>query len=152
MKHTIKHRGRVVGGKKLYDNPFLYKQQLQELEGKNFVEIIEEVHKKPSVDQHKFYRGGILGTCSQTEYFAHFPNNDKIHEFFADMFLSYTEQVVTPDKSYIRQKVRSTADLSKKEYSEFIEKVIAWCETEAGITVGDAEQYHSRYYKTIKTK
>lgn len=153
MKLHIRHSGRIIHGKKIYDNPFLYKSQLQALEGKNFVEIIEEKHYKPSKDAHGYYRGGILGTCIQTEYFSHFANEDAIHDdFFAPMFLSYTVQVVTPNKSYIQQKVRSTADLTKKEYSEFIDKVLNWCGLE-NIEIGTTEQYHSRYYKTItKTK
>lgn len=152
MKLLIKHYGVVKNGKKLYHNPFLYKQQLQALEGKEFVEIIEEKHRNASPDQHRFYRGGILGTCIQTEYFSHFPTEDSIHEnFFAPMFLSYTQQVITPKESKIITKVRSTADLSKKEYSEFIEKVINWCGSE-GIEIGNSEDYHSRYYKTIVKK
>lgn len=148
----IKHYGVVKNGKKIYHNPFLYKQQLQALEGKEFMELIEEKHYKPSQDQHSYYRGGILGTCIQTEYFSHFANEDAIHaDFFAPMFLSYTVQVVTPEKSYIQTKIRSTAELTKKEYSEFIEKVINWCGLNE-IEIAPAELYHSRYYKTIIRK
>lgn len=151
MKLLVKHYGKVMNGKKTYYNPSLYKQQLQLLEGKEFVEIIEEKPIKVTLDQHGYLRGGVYGACANSEYFADFANNDKIHEFFADMFLSYTEQVVTPDKSYIRHKTRSTASLTKKEYSEFIEKVRLWCDSE-GISTPDPQDYHSRYYKTIKTK
>lgn len=152
MNLLVKHYGKVINGKKIYHNPFLYKQQLQSLEGKDFCEIIEEKHVKASVDMHGFYRGGILGTCIRTEYFAHFANEDAIHnDFFAPMFLSYTQQVITPKESKIITKIRSTADLNKKEYSEFIEKVLAWC-GENDIKVLEPQEYHSRYYKTIKTK
>lgn len=152
MKLSVKHYGKIENGKKIYYNIPLYKQQLQALEGMEFVEIIEEKPKKASVDQHNFYRGGILGTCIQTEYFSHFANEDAIHEdFFAPMFLSYTVQVTTPKESKIVTKVRSTADLSKKEYSEFIDKVLNFC-GENDIHVLPPEQYHSRYYKTIIKK
>lgn len=150
MKLLIKHYLKIINGKKIYHNPDLYRSQIQSLEGKECVEIIEEKPIKVTLDQHGYLRGGIYGACANSEYFAHFENNDKIHEFFADMFLSYTEQVVTPDKSYIRHKVRSSADLTKKEYSEFIERVRFWCD-ENGISTPDSDQYHSRYYKTIKT-
>jgi hypothetical protein len=152
MKLLIKHYGKIINGKKIYYNQPLYNQQLISLEGKEFVEVIEEKHRNPSPDQHKFYRGGILGTCIQTEFFSNFPTEDAIHEnFFAPMFLSYTQQVITPKESKIITKVRSTADLSKKEYSEFIEKVIGWC-IENDIQIGSPEDYHSRYYKTIIKK
>lgn len=138
-----------MNGKKTYYNPSLYQSQLQALEGKEFCEIIEEKHRKVTTSAHAYYRGGILGTCIQTDYFSHFANEDAIHDnFFAPMFLSYTVQVVTPTKSYLQTKIRSTADLSSKEYSEFIDKVRFWCD-ENDIKTGEAKDYHSKYYKTI---
>lgn len=151
MKLLIKHYGKVMNGKKIYYNQPLYNQQLIQLEGKEFVELIEEKPVKPSLDAHGYYRGAILEACRNSEYFATFENNEKIHEFFADTFLLYSEQVVTPDKSYIRYKTISTASLTKKEYSAFIEKVRFWCD-ENGIITPDADSHHSRYYKTIIKK
>lgn len=151
MKLLVKHYGRIEGGKKIYYNIPLYKQQMAALENKEFVEIIEEKPFKASLDQHSYYRGGILGTCIQTEYFAHFAKEDDIHDFFADMFLKYSIQVNTSKGSKIIYKIRSTADLTKKEYSEFIDKVKFWC-ADNGITILEPEQYHSRFFKTINTK
>lgn len=151
MNPVVRHYGRVHRGKKIYYNQPLFDRQIEALEGKEFVEIIKEKHKKPSLDQHGYYRGGILGTCMQTEYFAHFHNEDQIHEdFFAPMFLSYSVQVVTPKESYLQKKIRSTADLSRKEYSEFIEKVKGWC-IENDIVILDADAYENKFYKTINT-
>lgn len=148
-KTLINHYGRINKGRKEYYNFPLYKKQIEALEGKEFIEHIFEKPKKVSADQHGYYRGGILGTCIKTEYFAHFAKEDDIHDdFFAPMFLSYTQRVKTPEKSYIITKIRSTADLTKKEFSEFIEKVIAWC-AENDIEIGEPEAYYSRYYKTI---
>jgi hypothetical protein len=148
MTPVVRHYGRVHRGKKIYYNQPLFDRQMESLEGKEFVEVIKEKHKKPSLDQHGYYRGGILGTCLQTEYFAHFLNEEKVHSFFADLFLKYSEQVITPKESYFIYKIRSTADLSRKEYSEFIEKVKGWC-IENDIVILDAESYESKYYKTI---
>ncbi len=149
MKLVIKHYYKVINGKKLYHNPDLYKSQLQAMEGKECFDIMEETPVKVTLDQHAYMRSAIYGACANSEYFSHFANNDKIHEFFADMFLSYTEQVVTPKGSYIRTKVRSTASLTKKEYSEFIEKVRFWCDSE-NISTPEPKDYHSKYYKTVK--
>jgi len=149
MKLHIRHYGRVVKGKKVYYNPELYKKQMESLEGKEFEEVIKEKHKKPSLDQHAYYRGGILGTCIKYPYFEHFDNEDQIHDdFFAPMFLSYSVQVVTPNESYIVKKVRSTADLSKKEYAEFIDRVLTWC-GQNEIHILTEEEYDSKFYKTI---
>lgn len=149
MELNVKHYGRIERGKKKYYNPDLYQRQILSLEGREFCEVITERKKKPSTDQHAYYRGGILGTCIKTEYFAHFNDEEQIHEdFFAPMFLSYSVQIITPKESYIQKKVRSTADLSRKEYAEFIDKVIMWC-AENGIEILSPDDYYQTYYKTV---
>ncbi len=143
MKPTrIRHLGVVKGGVKTYTNPELYQQQLLALEGKEFVEIIEERKKDPSLNQHRYYRHAILKSCHESEQFISFNKPDDIHKYyFAPMFLTYTE-VITVGKENIEVEItQSMADLSMKEVGVFIERVLAHC-AELGIIILDPEQYH----------
>jgi len=147
MKIEIKHSGEVRNGVKYYDNPDLYRQQLQELEGKRFIEIIKEKHRTPSNGQYGFYRGGILPICYTTEMFSYFDNKDDIHSnYFAPKFLSYKVVVKVKNERYEITKVRSLTELSEKEFAMFIERVIIEC-SELGIEIPDHNQYYNKYYK-----
>lgn len=146
MNCDIRHYGRVEKGIKIYFNPDLYRDQLASLEGKDFCEVIKQKHKKPSNNQYGFYRGGILPTCYQTEMFNHLDNKDSIHEdYFAPKFLGFSKMVEVGGKKYEFWKVRSLADLTEKEMSEFITRVLAECDLN-GIEIPSPEQYYSKYY------
>lgn len=146
MRIEMKHSGEVRNGVKYYDNPDLYRQQLQELEGKRFIEVIKEKHKTPSRGQYGYYRGGILATCHSSEMFAHFDTKDDIHtNYFAPKFLSYVVQVRIKNERYEIKKVRSLTELSEKEMAMFLERVIADC-AELGIIVLTGEEYYNKYY------
>ncbi len=147
MNLEIKHYGRVINGRKEYFQPELYRDQLTALNGKNFVEIIKERHEKPSNNQYGYYRGAILITCYKTEMFSHMDNKDSIHEdYFAPKFLSYAKLVTVGGETTERFKVRSLADLTKDEMTEFITKVLAEC-AELNIEVSDPESYYQKYYQ-----
>lgn len=147
MKVQIKHYGKIKNGKKEYYNTDLYDQQMIALEGKEFVEIIKELHEKPTLSQYGYYRGGILPFCHQSEYFKHFDTKDDIHSlFFAKKYLSYTKLVALPNEQYEEKDTRSLADLDKSEMSEFIDRVIAWC-YENNIHVPSSEEFYNKYYQ-----
>jgi hypothetical protein len=148
MKPIIKHFGYVKEGRKHYYNPALYTDQIRSLEGKEFVEEIKERHNKATVNQYNYYRGAILPICHQSEMFSSFNTKDDIHEnYFAPMFLSYTVLVEVKGKpAYEQVKVRSLANLSMAEMKEFIQRVVAECETN-GISVPPPEAYYNKYYQ-----
>lgn len=147
MKLDIKHYGRVVNNNKEYYNPDLYRSQLAALNGKEFVEVIKERHQRPSNDQHGYYRRAILITCHKSEMFSHMDNKDLIHDdYFAPKFLSYVKLVTVGGKSTEQFKVRSLADLSKDEMTEFIQRVLGECH-ELGIQISDPESYYQKYYQ-----
>lgn len=146
MKTTVKHYGIIERGKKKYYNPDLYQGQIDSLEGKRFVEIIQESKQKPSISQYNYYRGGILPTCYSTEMFNHLDNKDKVHElYFAKKFLTHKELVVLKNEKYEVEITRSLADLSQEEMSAFIERVLSEC-VELGIEILSPEQYYNKYY------
>jgi len=147
MRIEIKHSGEVRNGVKYYDNPDLYRQQLQELEGKRFVEIIKEKHQSPSRSQHNYYRGGILPACHKSEHFSYFDKTEDIHEdYFSEKFLTYKKEVQIDNERYLITRKISTSSLNQKEMSEFIERVIARC-SELGIMVPDPNEYYNKYFE-----
>lgn len=147
MAVQIKHFGKIVNGKRVYSNLSLHHQQLLQLEGKEFEEVIKERTKKVTLDQFGFYYGGILPTCHQSEMFSHYDKSEDIHEdYFADKFLSYKKLITLPDGTiHTKTKYHSLTSLNRKEMSEFIEKVLIDCEMN-GILVLSPEQYLNKTY------
>jgi len=145
MKGIVQHYGRVRNGKVIFDIASLYDDQLRELEGKQIVMTIKERHKSPTKSQYGYYRGCILPICYETEMFSAYDNKDEIHEFyFADKFLSYT--IKDPKTGKEKQRVRSLSDITDKEMSVFIERVLAEC-AELGIEIPPSEMYYNKYYE-----
>lgn len=148
MKPLIKHFGKIVNGKKEYNNPSLYAMQIAQLEGQEFEETIKKRSKKPSLDQYAYYWGIILPICYTHEMFSHYAKSDDIHEdYFGDMFLSYTKVITLPSgEKRQKQATRSLSDLNAEEISLFIEKVRLECGF-LGITILTPEEYKNQYYK-----
>jgi len=146
MNVQIKHYGTILNGRKTYFNQPLYDSQIQSLEGKQFVEIIQEVHRKPSVNSNNYYRGGILPTCYQAEMFSHFDNKDQVHSlYFAPKFLTHIEIVNIAGEQREVTITRSLADLNQEEMSEFITKVKADCH-QMGLEIGEPADYFNKFY------
>jgi len=147
MNLTIKHYGRVKNGRLEYFNYQLYRDQITQLEGKEFYVEFKEKHIKPSNNQHAYYRGCILVCCHKSEMFSHFDKKDDIHDdYFAPKFLSYVKVVKVGDLVQEQVKVRSLGDgFSQEEMKEFIDRVIADCEMN-GIKIPGPEEYYQKYY------
>jgi len=147
-KPQIKHYGKVINGKMRFHNEPLWEQQRLALEGKEFELVIKEKHKKPTNDQYSYYFGGILGTCHESEMFSHFDKPQDIHDdYFSPKFLSYSKMVVMKNERYQIKQYHRLSELTRKELGEFIDKVIAWCETE-GIHILTSEQYYTNQFNT----
>lgn len=146
MTVDIKHYGRVENGKKIYYNQPLYANQLQSLEGQQFVEIIKAIRRKPSISQYNYYRGGILPTCYQSEMFCHLDNKDEVHSlYFAPKFLTHKKLAIIGGKQIEVPETRSLADLTQDEMTIFITKVKADCEMN-NISIGDPQDYYNKFY------
>lgn len=147
-KALVKHYGRVVEGERKYYTEELLRRNLESLEGQEFEETIKLRHKKVSRDTHGYYRGGILPTCHESEWFSSVDTQDTIHEFFADLFLSFHKEVKVGGQVLTIKKVLSTSEINQKEMNEFIDKVLAWC-AHHDIVVLDPEQYNYQRYRTV---
>lgn len=148
---TIRHYGKVINGKRIYNFKPLHDEDIALLEGKEFEETIKIKHKPVSTDAHGYYRGGILGECMNFEIFNGWTRNE-IHDLhFAPLFLSWSKIVkyIAGEETMHREVVviDSTASLNSKEMFEFCEKCIQWC-AEHGIIIKSPEQYLLGKYKT----
>lgn len=151
MKNTvIRHFGKVVNGKRIYDNPELHQEYVNALEGKEFEEVIKIKFKRVTVDAHGFYRAGVIKECTNYEIFAGWEEKE-IHEFFAKMFLSYTKLEKYIENGVTKQRevtyTQSTSLLSGKEMFNYTDKVIQWLAQE-GIVIHTPESYILGKYKT----
>ena len=146
MKTQIKHYGIVNNGKKSYHNQPLYDNQIQSLEGKSIVEKIQEVHRKPTISQHNYYRGCVLVACYESEMFSHFDKKDDVHDlYFAKKFLTLKKMVEVSGDKYEVTITRSLADLSTDEMREFMNKCIADAQTN-GISIPQPQDFYNKFY------
>jgi hypothetical protein len=148
MSLQIKHFGKVIKGRKVYNNPELYTAQLHQLEGQEFEEIIKKRTRKTTLNQNSYYRGAILAACYQSEMFGHFDKPDDIHDYyFAPKFLSIKKMFKDHKGNNVEvTKVISMSEMTVEETSAFIEKVIA---DAASMDIGilSPDEYYNRFYK-----
>lgn len=144
MSIHLRHYGIIKNGKKIYYNQPLYDQQMLNLEGQEFEEVIKKRFHKVTEDQRNYYFGAILKVAHKHDAFIHFNKPDDIHEdIIAPMFLGYTKIVEFRGQKIEKKEVRSTTSLSKEEMSEFIDRVIQWLAMEFDITIYSPEAYYS---------
>lgn len=150
----IRHYGKVQGGQMRFTekNRHKFEQALKYIEanGGEFELQIRPASEPVTEDQHAYYRAFIRHTLVEQEIFGGW-GDDRIHQFFASMFLGYTKMEIVNGKEYVVRKVESTANIGKRRMAKFIEQVIAWCAVE-GITVGKPEDYHTGKFKTRHIK
>lgn len=149
MKTLVRHFGKVDDNCKLhYGSDYLWKQQLEQLRGQDVEILIKKRSKKNTSSQYGYYRGGILNTCFESEMFkGSFNKADDIHdEYFAPLFLSFTKMITVGGKTKEQVFTRSMSELNREETSQFIERVIAHCESELGLTILSPDQYYNKHY------
>ncbi len=148
MSVEIKHYGSIdANGKKTYDIPELYRQQMDELRGCRFVERIKKVQDAVTPSQHAFYRGVILPICHKTNRFITFDKKDDIHDlYFAKKFLTYVKIITIDGQEKEEWGIRSTNSLNKEEMADFLDRVIVDC-NENGIFIPPSEMAYNRFYQ-----
>ncbi len=143
MSIHLRHYGIIQNGKKTYYNQPLYDQQLLNMEGQEFEEVIKKRFHKVSNDAHAYYRGAVLATAHKHDAFIHFNKADDIHnDVIAPMFLSHIKPVTLNGRTFDKIEYTSTASFSKQEMSEFIDRVISWLAIEFDIVVYSPEMYY----------
>lgn len=150
----LRFYGVVRNGVRLYYKPGLHSQLLKDLEGKEFEETLAFRREEATKNEHGFYRVLTRWLTFETELFGGWDEN-VVHKFFANEFLSHTETQTIHLNDGIEKTVsfkvtRSTAELSKAEMAEFIGKVIRWL-ADQGIVAPDPEDFVVKKYRKKPT-
>lgn len=142
----IRLTGKIEKGKIIYNFKDLADETFRTLEGKEFELTIREKRKKVTLDQHAYYRKGIIGEALKNEMFGGW-DKDEVHDFFSDKFLGefywkkYYDDYNKTTSQITDRKVKSTSNLSTKEMSEYMDKCIRWL-AEHDIVVLTPEQFY----------
>lgn len=120
-------RGTVKGNKTVIYNKPLFSNYLRGLEGQE-VEIIVRKPRKPRTNQQNAWYWACV-VAIPAEHFGYTP--EEMHEAFKFLFLKKHEEG-KPDT------VRSTTDLTTKEFSEYVETCREWA-AKQGLVIPDAE-------------
>lgn len=149
-KPEIRHYGIIRNRKKVYYKPELQLKQLEELDGREFEEIIKERKQRITPETHGYYRGGIINSCLTTEMFGGW-SEDEVHAFFVKLFLTTVVEKIFPSGRRVEiPQVRSTGDLNQQEMNEFVNRVTEWL-SEHEIEILEPEQYNlSKYRRVVK--
>lgn len=114
-------------------------QQMRRLRGKQRI-TIKRYREKRTDRQNRFYHPCFVAP------FAEFLreqgeniSNDDAHEMLKIKFLSVT---VEDDKAGTLTYTRSTTDLDKAEFNDYLDRVAKWLNDMFGIEVPEPEVYH----------
>lgn len=150
MSGTVRHFGRIKDGKKRYYKPTVHEEAMKALEGKEFMEILEERFVDTTTDQHGYYRATNRWLIENAEKFGGW-SEDEVHHFAASLFLTHRKMIDyggIPKELII---VESTADLGKKKMRIFIDQWTSWLALHESIVVPEpAEMVVGKYRSESK--
>lgn len=150
MKPLVRHHGNIENGIVYFYNLKLYEENVKQLEGKEIEVIIQEKHEEPTVDQHGYFRGGIVPTALESEKFGGWSEEEFV-DFLKNKFLSRVILKEVGGKKYTIVRLESFTKISKKMMSEFIDKTLNFL-AEEGIDVLPPDNYKLNKYRTKKVK
>lgn len=127
--YTVIHRGHVSeGGKLVLADREGFLRAMHAHAGKDVEVVVRRVRARRSNQVNRWYWGCILASIG--EYCGYEP--EEAHDAMKWMFLRRPADVDgAPDT------VRSTADLTSAEFSEYCEQIRRWAATNLGIDIPD---------------
>ena len=109
------------------------KTALLEFEGKRITITIEKAKSKRSSDQNRYYWSGVIPIIQQGLKDAGYRlSKDDTHLAMRAKFLS--EPIPMDDGTYI-ERFKSTTELSKSEFSDYIESIKEWAFDYLNVTI-----------------
>lgn len=139
--------GKTKSGKLMFseENMKRWMAVLQDIEfgsGEFELEIKQREYNANS-SQFGYLYGGVYREALLTNKFKSW-TEDEMEEHFGNLFLAERITIEVPGKPVeVKRIIKSTSSLSRKELSEFIERVIAWLANE-GIAVSGSEDYYTK--------
>jgi len=128
----VKVDSQVVNGR-LSRNRQSLKTAIEQFEGKNVTITIEKTRSKRSNDQNRYYWSGVVPIVHRGLKDAGYAiSKDDTHLAMRAKFLS--EPIPMEDGTYI-DKFKSTTELTKSEFSDYIESIRDWAFDYLGVTI-----------------
>lgn len=148
----FKHYFRVINGRFIFKDQEMFNYIKRIFEGKEGFAIIKDIKHDVTPNQYAYYFGGIIRKeCMVSETFGGL-KEAQIHDILLRE-VSGTVKAIKNKAGEVKmvETVPDFSSFSKKEMSEYIEKVIALLQTEYGIYPKPAEHYkYNKFY--IKPK
>lgn len=141
--------GRVVNGELKLHRPVSFQQLLRALEGKEFEITIQPRRIEHSAEQRGYIHALCRWLTVNTETFGGWEEDD-VYRFFMQ---EYASRVITKEvsgKEVLIRFTRSIKELSKKEVSELIEKILTWLANEDIHPPTAEEAKWSKYSKNVR--
>lgn len=129
MKLTPVFLAQVVNGQLVYTRPETVQMYLGSFEGKPVNVTIEGVRKNRTTDQNSWYWACVVSIPA--EHYGY--TKDEMHEAYKLMFLRKRREVDKP------QTIKSSANLSTGEFTEYVEKCRNWA-AEQGFIILDPNE------------
>jgi hypothetical protein len=103
------------------------------------VEIIIKKKGKRSTPQNRYYWGVVVYEIKERlKELGHRTDPETVHEFLKQKFNS--EKVVIPETAEVIEIGRTTTEMNKEEFNEFIERVREWASATLEIYIPDPGQ------------
>lgn len=105
-------------------------------EGKQAVISAKEYDADRSLEQNRYYWGPLLGTISEQVRTPDRWTAEAWHQLFRRQFLGYEvkREVVAGKKRPVTiRRLRSTRDLTVKQFATYLEQITAYATTELGV-------------------
>lgn len=110
---------------------------LKQFEGKRVEVIIKRLRSKRSLKQNAYMWGCVIPIIRQgLKDLGYLMSPDEVHEFLKDKFLDY-ETMATSDGLEIGRKYKSTTEITKTEFCEYINQIQIWSAEILGIVIPD---------------
>jgi len=133
----VKVDSEVVGGR-LSKNRQSLNNALKEFEGKRITISIELAKKKRSSEQNRYYWAGVVPIVQQGLKDAGYKlSKEDVHLSLRAKFLN--ETIPFEDGTYI-DRFKSTTELSKSEFGDFIEDVKQWAAEYLNVIIPEPNQ------------
>lgn len=113
---------------------------LKSLEGKRAEIIIKKARSKRSIQQNKYYFGCVVAIVRQgLKDLGYIMTPEETHEFLKDKFLGY-ETMANTEGLEIGKKYKSTTELTKTEFGEYIEQIQIFSAEILNVVIPDPNQ------------
>ena len=121
----MKLRATINGGKLHFKNDMLFREIMQDMDGKLVEVSIDPWYKDRTNNQKSYYWGVVIKyLCDHTGY-----DKDEMHNALKDRIAS----VVDEDTGLRR--IESTASMSTERFTEYVDDVARWAASFLGVNI-----------------